>query len=453
LVVGKCPQMRKLPGRFSNRLPGDAAAKPARRPLPRTVWLFGFASLLNDASSEAVFPLLGGFLVTLGAQMGFVGLVLGFADAIAVAIKVGVGRWSDRVRRSPLVIGGYLVAALGRAAIALAMSPWHVLAARSLDRAGKGIRSGPRDAMLADAVPATDRGRAYGMTQSMDHVGAAIGPLVASVCLGAGLSLRATFGVAAGLGLAAPLLLGFKLREIPRAGATAVSAANAPPEAASGAQVDAVTDVKADVRPSAIGSETSTERRSLGAYLAVCGLFALANSSDAFILLRAGDLGWALPTLPLLWLGHHVVKSVTAAIGGSLSDRFPRVVLIAGGWTAYAASYLGFAFATERWHVLALLMFYAVYHGLAEAPERALVSDLAGPTRRGFAFGLYHGVVGLAALPAGVLTGWLWDRAGARAAFGACAATAALAAIVLVGLVRFGPLNRSRPVPAPATGV
>jgi MFS family permease len=118
--------------------------------------------------------------------------------------------------------------------------------------------------------------------------------------------------------------------------------------------------------------------------------------------------------------------------------------LIAGGWAAYAASYVGFAFASQRWHVLALLIFYAVYHGMAEAPERALVSDLAGPTRRGFAFGLYHGVVGLAALPAGVLTGWLWDRAGARAAFGACAATAAVAAFLLVALVRFGPLRRGR---------
>jgi MFS family permease len=170
----------------------------------------------------------------------------------------------------------------------------------------------------------------------------------------------------------------------------------------------------------------------------------LANSSDAFILLRAAQLGFSPAALPLLWLAHHVVKSITTAIGGRLSDRVPRIFLIGGGWAAYALAYVGFAFATEKWHLLAWLLFYACYHGLAEAPERALVSDLVGAKNRGAAFGLYHGIVGLAALPAGMLTGWLWDRAGAATAFGASAVLAAVAAATLAALFWFGPLRPAR---------
>ncbi len=415
---------------------GASARGRSGVPLPPAVWLFGFASLLNDASSEAVFPLLGLFLSTLGAPMGFVGLALGAADTLAVGIKVAAGRWSDRMRRRPLVISGYLVAAAGRAALVLATSPWHVLAARGLDRAGKGIRTGARDAMLSDSVPATERGRAFGVTQAMDHVGAAVGPLVASACLAGGLSLRATFGLAAALGLLAPALLALRLREIPRQrAAPAVHGESAPgvtmPPTRAGESGEPAESGRKTVSP-------------LAAYLTTCAIFALGNSSDAFILLRATNLGWAATALPLLWLAHHAVKSVTAAIGGSLSDRVPRVWLIIGGWLAFACTYAGFGLANRRWHVLALLIFYAVYHGLAEAPERALVSDLATPARRGRAFGMYHGLVGLAALPAGLLTGWLWDRVGPGAAFGACAGLSALAAGVLGALVLFGPLRATR---------
>ncbi|MEO8213107.1 MAG: MFS transporter [Myxococcales bacterium] len=435
--------------------------------LPGAVWLFGLASLLNDASSEAIFPLLGVFMGAMGAPMRVIGLVLGLADALAVGIKVVAGLWSDRVRRRPLVIAGYLIAAAGKAAVALSSTPWQVLAGRSLDRAGKGIRSGARDAMLTDAVARTERGRAFGVQQSMDHLGAAIGPLVASGCLAGGLSMRATFGVAAALGVTPALLLWWRLREVPRSLGVATEgrevgregvkvpvcslpvygdrllgnpSANAPSANAPSANA-----------PSANAAPTGTEaERGLGAYVAACGIFALANSSDAFVLVRAAKLGWSPAAIPLLWLGHHAVKSVTSAIGGALSDRIPRVRMVLGGWLAYAGAYLGFALASRRWHILALLIFYAVYHGLAEAPERALVSDLAGPTRRGRAFGLYHGVVGLASLPASVLTGWLWDRSGAGAAFGACASLAVLAAVVLLLLVRSGVLATARNSPSVA---
>jgi len=408
------------------RSPGAEAAAPGRRPRPRlpgAVWLFGWASLLNDASSEAVFPLLGVFLGTLGAPMRFVGLALGVADAIAVVVKILAGRVADRLRRKPLVIGGYLVATGGRALIALASHPWHVLVARSFDRVGKALRSGARDAMLAGAVESGDRGRAFGVAQAMDHVGAAVGPLVASLCLWGGMSLAATFGVAAAMGLVAPVLLAVRLRE--SAAPVAASASAAPP---------------GEVPPSA-GSEPGWRR--FAAYLAAVGLFALANSSDAFILIRAGELGFSAATLPLLWLGHHLIKSVTVAVGGTLSDRLPRPWLIVGGWVAFGAAYWGFSLATRAWHMAALMAGYALYHGLAEGPERALVSDLVGAPSRGTAFGLYHAVVGGAALPAGLCLGWLWDRHGASVAFRVDAGLAFGAAALLAALVVSGPLRRT----------
>jgi len=390
------------------------------------VWLFGAASLLNDASGEASFPLLGPFLATLGAPMQFVGLALGAAETLAVVVRILVGRWSDRWRRRPLVVGGYLLPAGGRALLALAAHPWHVLVARTLDRGGKAIRSGPRDAMLADAVDPGDRGRAFGFTQALDHVGAAVGPLVASLCLANGVSFRATFALAAALGVLAPLLLAFRLPEVARAQA---------PDAAARPLVNA---------DAAAGAPVSA----LAAYLVAVGVFALANSSDAFILIRAGQLGWSPATLPLLWLGHHVIKAVTTAAGGLLSDRVPRWTLIVGGWLAYGATYWGFSLTTHRAQLAVLLGVYALYHGLAEGPERALVSDLVGSGKRGAAFGLYHGVVGGAALPAGLLMGRVWDRWGAGPAFRVEAVLAVVAAASLMGLAIVGPLRPGARFPA-----
>jgi len=394
------------------------------------VWLFGAASLLNDASGEASFPLLGPFLATLGAPMQFVGLALGAAETLAVVVRILVGRWSDRLRRRPLVVGGYLLPAGGRALLALATHPWHVLVARTLDRGGKAIRSGPRDAMLADAVDPRDRGRAFGFTQALDHVGAAVGPLVASLCLAYGVSFRGTFALAASLGLLAPLLLALRLPEVPRVPA---------PEAARPVAQPVAAGVDAGPRPPA---------PALAAYLVAVGLFAFANSSDAFILIRAGQLGWAPAALPLLWLGHHVIKAVTTAAGGLLSDRVPRWTLIAGGWLAYGATYWGFSLCTNRAHLAVLLGVYALYHGLAEGPERALVSDLVGSGRRGAAFGLYHGVVGGVALPAGLLMGRVWDRWGPGPAFRVEAALALVASALLLGLATLGPLRPGARFPA-----
>jgi MFS family permease len=389
--------------------------------LPRVVWLLGFASLLNDVSSEAMFPLLPLFLAQLGGGVVLVGLVEGAADAIGAATKVLAGRLSDRGPRRLLVVGGYAVPALARASIAAALAPWHVLAARVADRIGKGVRSGPRDALLADAAPRGEVGRAFGLQRSMDHLGAALGPLVASGLLAAGAPLRTTFAVAAAVGLAAPALLALRLRDPAAASTPAATLAATPPA------TPAATALPADLRR----------------YVALAALFALANSTDAFLLVRARELGVSASAVPLLWFLHHVVKTLAGLPGGALSDRVPRAAVVAAGWGAYALAYVGFAYAGSPWQVAALFAFYALYHGLAEGAERALVSDLAPPGLKGRAFGWYHGAAGAAALPAGLLTGFLWEARGPRVALGACAAIAACAAALLAA----SPLVRRRAAP------
>ena len=384
--------------------------------LPRVVWLLGFASLLNDVSSEAIFPLLPMFLASLGAPMRYLGLIEGSADALASLIKVAAGRLSDRGPRRILVAGGYAIPAVARAGIAAALAPWHVLAARLFDRAGKGIRSGPRDALIADSVSPAERGRAFGLNRSLDHLGAALGPLLAGALLALGASFRTIFLIAALVGLMAPIVLFFRLREheqlIDRSG-----------------PVDTRAAVGA-LRPGYFP------------YLGVCVLFALGNSSDAFLLVRAREAGWAGAQLPLLWAFHHLVKSMAALPGGALSDRHSRAVVVSFGWAAYALTYIGFGFASARWQIVVLFLVYSLYHGLAEGAERAIVADLSERGARGRAFGLYHGLVGFAALPAGLGTGLIWDRWGAHWAFGLNAACAALASAILFGLTFAGPLRR-----------
>jgi len=388
------------------------------RKLPRVVWLLGLASLLNDVSSEAIFPLLPTFLATLGAPMSFLGLIEGSADALSSLIKLAAGKLSDRGPRRTLVASGYAMPAIARAGIALAMAPWQVLAARLFDRAGKGIRSGPRDALIADSVAPSQRGRAFGLNRSMDHFGAALGPVIAWALLSMGASLRTTFAVASVFGLLAPAVLFFRLRETEQL-------------------PDRSGPLDAQPRVGAL-------RPGFAAYMVACVLFAFGNSSDAFLLVRAREVGWSAMMLPLLWTFHHLVKSMAALPGGALSDRHSRALVVAAGWAAYALTYVGFGFASARWQIVVLFLSYALYHGLAEGAERAIVADLAERGARGRAFGLYHGLTGVAALPAGIATGWIWDRYGAVWALGINASCAALGALFLFALSFAGPLRRTR---------
>jgi MFS family permease len=380
-------------------------------PLHRTVRSLGLVSLLTDASSEMIYPLLPAFLTgTLRAGPAFLGVVEGLAETVAAGLKIVSGGLSDRLpRRKPLVVAGYSLSSLVRPLVALATAPAHVLAVRVLDRVGKGVRGAPRDALVAEVTRREDLGRAFGFQRAMDHAGAMVGPLLASAAMLATGDLRVVFALAAIPAVLAVATLVLGVREEPRPAAPATGSATA-------------------------GGSGPFEPALLR-YLGVLAVFTLGNSSDAFLLLRAQETGVALAAIPALWALHHLVKAGVSTWGGSLSDRVGRRRVIVGGWGIYALAYAGFAWATSPLATVGLFAFYGLFHALTEGAERALVADLTGETTRGRAFGLFHAVTGATLLPASLITGLLWQRFGAPVALGTGAALAALAALGLLALV------------------
>ncbi len=377
--------------------------------LPLAVVLLGFTSLFTDIGTEMIFPLLPVFLTeALKAGPAYLGLVEGAADTVSSLLKLASGVIADRThRRKPLVIFGYGLASAVRPFVALATRPWHVLAVRITDRVGKGLRSSPRDALIADV--AGDRvGRAFGFHQAMDNAGAVIGPLLATALLAMSLTMRHVFWVAVIPGAIATLLVAL-VREPTRTTAAAGSA----PTAAKAAPAKVLTPT-------------------LVSYLAILGVFSLGNSSDAFLLLRARSLGLTTTEIPVLWSVLNLSKVVWAYLGGDAADRIPRARLVAGGWVVYGLVYLGLGRATQAWHVWALFVLYGVFYGLTEPVEKALVRDLAPPDQRGRAYGAYNFVVGVMALPSGLLMGVLWRVWGAAHALEVGAALAAVSGVALL---------------------
>jgi MFS family permease len=378
--------------------------------MDRGVLTLGWVSFLTDVSSDMIFPLLPNFLTrTLKAGPAALGLIEGVAEATSSLAKLVSGAWSDRLRRrKPLVLGGYGLAAAVRPLVAFATSWTQVLAIRFTDRLGKGVRTSPRDALLADLVPPERRGRAFGLQRAMDNAGAVVGPLLAAALLKFALDdERSVFLLAAIPGVAAVLLIVFAVKEKARP-----PAAERPAEA------------------------TGRLPRRLKILIGIFVLFTLAGSTDAFLLLRARDVGVELWQLPLLWAFFNGVKAAAGVPGGMLADRFGRTPMILAGWTIYATAYVGFAFVTRPVALWGLFGFYALFYGLTEGAERALVADMAPGHLRGRAFGTFHASVGLAALPASLLFGVLWASFGARAAFLIGAGVALLAAGCLFAFQR-----------------
>jgi MFS family permease len=383
-----------------------------RSRLGRNVLALSAVSFFTDASSEMIYPLLPLFITTtLGASAVFVGAIEGAADSVSALLKLASGWLSDRTkRRKPLVVAGYTLASAVRPLVAIAQSATHVLLIRVTDRVGKGVRGAPRDALIADSVDPSLRGRAFGFHRAADHAGAVIGPLIAYALMSyAGVGVRAIFWLAAIPAALAVITLIFGVRE-------------ATPPALS------QRSSSASPAPSAPAAPLAPR---FYAYLAVLLLFTLGNSTDAFLLLRATELGVGAALLPVLWAMLHFVKSVSSTPGGILSDRRGRKPVIVGGWMVYAVVYLMFGHATDAWQVWVLFAIYGVYFGLTEGVERALVADLVPAARRGAAFGWYNLAIGLGALPASVIFGAIYDRFGAPTAFTAGAAAALLASVGL----------------------
>ena len=378
-------------------------------PSRRSVLALGWVSFLTDVSSEMIYPLLPGFLTrNLRAGPAAIGLIEGIAETTASLAKIGSGVWSDRVRRrKPLVLLGYGIATVARPLVAFARVWTQVLAIRFADRLGKGIRTSPRDALLADIVPADRRGRAFGLQRAMDNAGALVGPLLATALLKLALAdERTVFLLAAVPGVAAIVVLWL-----------------------------AVPDTVRRIDPApAIAGPRSRLPKQFWKIIAVFAFFTLANSTDAFLLLRAQDAGVPIWQLPLLWAFFNGVKAATGVPGGALADRVGRVPAIVLGWIVYAVSYAGFAFVSGPFAIWGLFALYALFFGLTEGSERAFVADLVPVDLRGRAYGAFYAAVGIAALPASVAFGILWKRFGPRLAFLAGAAVALAAAIALWGI-------------------
>jgi MFS family permease len=326
----------------------DTLAPPAAT-LSRNVRLLGLASLVNDIAGEMIFPLVPTFLITqLGGGTASLGAVEGVADTVASVVKLWSGGMSDRAgKRKIFVVSGYALAAISRPLVALAAAPWHVLVVRSGDRFGKGIRSAPRDAMIADSTAPKLRGRAFGFTRAMDHLGAAIGPLLAFAFLwmwpG---NVRMLFALTAIPGLAVVLGVWLGLREKPLA-------------------TQAAKELPRSLAP--LG-------RDFRLYLVALVVFALGNSSDTFLLVRVGELGVATEALPLIWCAFHVVKSAGSILSGRAVDRIGPRPLIYLGWLVYAAVYLAFAQASSAWQG------WAGWSAVLAAIAVALLSAVRKPT-------------------------------------------------------------------------
>jgi MFS family permease len=377
--------------------------------VPKNVKALGVVSLLNDAASEMIYPLLPVFLTSvLGVGAGALGVIEGIAESTASLLKLFSGWISDRIRkRKVLVLVGYSLAAFGRPLIALSRYWWQVAIVRFVDRFGKGVRTSPRDALISISTPDDIKGKAFSLHRAMDHAGAIIGPVCAIILLRFGISLKNLFVWALLPGVITVFVIFFFVKE-----------------------------KKVETKTKNIEFKFSALSKNFKVYLLILILFTLGNSSDAFIILKAKDAGIATALIPLLWIVLHFVKMTTSIPGGEWSDRVGRRKVIVSGWIVYALIYLGFGFSSRVFHIWVLFALYGIYFGLTEGVEKAFVSDLVGDAFQGTAFGFYHLAVGITALPSSVFFGIIWQKFGSLAAFSYGAVLAGLASILLLSLVK-----------------
>jgi MFS family permease len=356
------------------------------RQLPPLVRRLAWVSFFTDASSDMIYPLLPAFLVSLGAGAAALGIVEGVAESTSALVKWWTGRLSDRApRRKPFVVGGYAVATFARPLLSLVVAPWQVVLVRTVDRFGKGLRSAPRDALVAAVITPERRGIAFGFHRAMDNAGAVLGPAIAFVLASAlGWPIRWIFAAAIVPGLFALGTLVFGVKEPAPAPETSRA------------------------KSSGAGTERLDPR--VVRYFLAVAVFTLAASADSFLLLRLIDLGLDAAWAPLAWLTLNAVKALTNVPGGHLSDRIGRRRTLLLAWLLYGAIYLAFPFTRSVALTWALVLVYGGYYGLAEGGEKALVADLSPPGQRGAAFGALHAITGFAVLPANLLFGLLYKR-------------------------------------------
>lgn len=376
-----------------------------------TVIFLGVASLLNDLSSEIIYPLLPLFLTTyIGASYTFVGLIEGIAETTASILKLYSGYLSDKIgKKKLLTVLGYLISNLTRPLIGLAGHPFVVLVLRFADRIGKGIRTSPRDAMVASVTDEAARGKAFGFHRSMDNLGSLLGAFTGFVLLSfLSLDLRTVFLLVFIPGILSVLAVLFGVKKAERE------------------IVDSGKKISLSLAPF---------KKNFRRYLFTIGLFTLGNSSDAFLILKAKECGVKEAFIPLIWMLLSLIRTVFSVLAGLLSDRISRKKVIISGWLIYSLVYIGFAFSNKVWHIWALFLIYGFYYALTEGVEKAFVADLVEEEFRGTAYGLYNFIVGIVALPSSVICGFLWQRFGSLYALGFGAMLAFLSSLLLAGWV------------------
>jgi len=384
--------------------------------VPKNVKALGFVSLLNDAASEMIYPLLPIFLTSvLGIGAGALGVIEGIAESTASLLKLFSGWISDKVKkRKILILIGYSLAAFGRPIVALSRYWWQVAVIRFVDRLGKGVRTSPRDALISLSTPDNVKGKAFSLHRAMDHAGAIIGPLSAIILLKFGMSLKNLFLWALLPGIITIFIIFFFVRE-----------------------------KKVHETAKSVDFKFTILSKNFRVYLLILIIFTLGNSSDAFLILKARAAGVTIAFIPLLWIVLHFVKMVTSIPGGQWSDKIGRRKVIVSGWVVYALIYLGFGFSYRIFHIWLLFALYGIYFGLTEGVEKAFVSDLVSKEFQGTAFGFYHLAVGIAAFPSSVIFGFVWQKFGSEVAFAYGASLAGLASILLFSLVK-EPKRQSR---------
>jgi MFS family permease len=395
-----------------------------RTHIPRNVWIAGWVSFFMDVSSEMVYPLVPLFLTSsLGASKSIVGLIEGIAEAAASLLKLFSGVVADRFGKNKLLMGlGYGISTASRPLLALAPGWGTVLAARFADRVGKGIRTAPRDAIIAASTPPERLGLAFGFHRALDTAGAVVGPALALVILSVWV---------------ADYRLVFWLSIVPGVVAVALI----------------VWFIKADGSVSSMRTQPLWSLRGLDArligFLLVIGLFSLGNSSNAFLILKAEHVGVSPAWISGLYLVFNATYALLSVPAGMLADRFGPKKMILCGFVLFAMVYAGFALATSVWQIAGLFISYGLYMGVADGVQRAYLATLIPAEQKATGFGLYHMVVGLAILPASLIAGFLWDRVGPAAPFAFGAMMATLSALAFVWLIRkdsrtFDPLQSIR---------
>jgi len=406
------------------KLPSKGIVSRRVRGFHPNLFFLGVVSFLTDVSSEMIFTLVPLFLSNvLGAATTIIGLVGGISESADALFRIFSGWLSDRIgKRKLLAVAGYSISTVAKPFMYLASTWGVVLGVRFSDRVGKGIRTSPRDALLADSAPPGERGKSFGLHRAMDTSGAVVGLAIAALVIylvqggGLELSLRTyqwlvLIGIVPAV-LAVVILLKF-VKERER-------------EPLPGAPRPGFNLFKL-----AAGFDTRFK-----VFLAVMALFTLGNSSDFFVILRAQNLGSSVFHIVLMLVILNAAYAAISLPAGRLSDRLGRRRVIALGWGVYATVYLGFAVASELWQVWLLFAAYGIYYGIVEGVARAFVADLVPEEKRGTAYGLYHGVVGLTLLPASLIAGWLWQSYSPTMPFFFGAGLAGAAVIGMMTLIK-----------------